>query len=216
MTPILCTSYLPSVAYMAHLAQHTQVEIEVCETYPKQTLRNRAVIATAGGAMRLTVPVSRPHGARTTTGDVRVCYGEPWPMRHIRAIEAAYRAAPFFLHYWDDLRAILAHTHERLVDLNEQLLRTLLRQLKLPCETRPTTQFLPPSDLPCDLRASLSRTPPPSGMPFPTYYQVFADRIGFQPNLCVLDLLFCMGPEAHDYLLHLSAATPTKSVSTPH
>ena len=32
------------------------------------------------------------------------------------------------------------------------------------------------------------------------YYQVFAHKFGFQPNLSILDLLFCMGPEAIFYL----------------
>ncbi|MDB5940434.1 MAG: hypothetical protein JWP77_2798, partial [Polaromonas sp.] len=30
----------------------------------------------------------------------------------------------------------------------------------------------------------------------PKYSQVFEDRLGFQPNLSILDLLFCEGPNA--------------------
>ncbi len=33
-----------------------------------------------------------------------------------------------------------------------------------------------------------------------SYWQVFQYRYGFQPNLSILDLLFCMGPEAVFYL----------------
>ena len=41
--------------------------------------------------------------------------------------------------------------------------------------------------------------------PFPTdgmspYYQVFADRMPFTPNLSVVDLLMNIGPEAKNYL----------------
>jgi hypothetical protein len=32
------------------------------------------------------------------------------------------------------------------------------------------------------------------------YWQVFQHRYGFQPNLSILDLLFCMGPESVFYL----------------
>ena len=32
-------------------------------------------------------------------------------------------------------------------------------------------------------------------MPF-TYGQVFEERLGFLPNLSILDLLFCCGPNA--------------------
>ena len=33
-----------------------------------------------------------------------------------------------------------------------------------------------------------------------SYWQVFQHRYGFQPNLSILDLLFCMGPESVFYL----------------
>ncbi len=32
------------------------------------------------------------------------------------------------------------------------------------------------------------------------YIQVFEDTIGFEKDLSVLDLLFCLGPQARDYL----------------
>ncbi len=32
------------------------------------------------------------------------------------------------------------------------------------------------------------------------YVQVFAEKHGFLPNLSILDLLFCTGPEAINYL----------------
>jgi hypothetical protein len=33
-----------------------------------------------------------------------------------------------------------------------------------------------------------------------SYYQVFADRVGFLPNLSMLDLLFAEGPHALQWL----------------
>ena len=41
--------------------------------------------------------------------------------------------------------------------------------------------------------------PDPDFSPRP-YYQVYAQRFGFQPNLSILDLLFNMGNEAVLYL----------------
>ena len=35
---------------------------------------------------------------------------------------------------------------------------------------------------------------------FPAYTQVFDDRFGFQPNLSIVDLLFCCGPDSLQYL----------------
>lgn len=34
-----------------------------------------------------------------------------------------------------------------------------------------------------------------------SYFQVFAERHGFQPNLSILDLIFNEGPVAMDYLV---------------
>jgi hypothetical protein len=53
----------------------------------------------------------------------------------------------------------------------------------------------------------------PSLGPFPRYSQVFEERIGFQPDLSILDLLLCCGPRSLDILLThsgLYSATPKK------
>jgi hypothetical protein len=34
----------------------------------------------------------------------------------------------------------------------------------------------------------------------PRYIQVFEEKLGFIPDLSIIDLLFNLGPEAHDYL----------------
>ena len=39
---------------------------------------------------------------------------------------------------------------------------------------------------------------------FPVYQQVFSERHGFVPNLGILDLLFCEGPLATDYLRRIN------------
>lgn len=204
MTPLFCTAYMPPLDYMAAMAQCRLALVECCETYPKQTLRNRTIIATAGGPMPLTVPVSRPKGSRTITADVEVCHHELWNVRHVRAIEAAYRAAPYFMYYWDDLRDTLLRKHRTLLELNDELLTLLLKALKIDCQTQHTSLFLPPAQNPCDQRRYNLRPTTAQSIAFPIYQQVFADRIGFLPNISVLDLLFCLGPNAKRYLQTLT------------
>jgi hypothetical protein len=36
----------------------------------------------------------------------------------------------------------------------------------------------------------------------PTYIQVFSDKSPFEPNLSILDILFCEGPIARKWLLN--------------
>ena len=156
--PLLSTAYLPSVAYMAVLARHGSVVIEQKETFPKQTFRNRAAIATGNGVLMLNVPVVRPYGNHTRTEQMTLSYNEPWHIRHWRAIVAAYSAAPYFLYYRDELEHILLQRHERLLDLNDALLRYLLKKFKIDCQITYTDTFTPPTvpPSPTDFRTLLT------------------------------------------------------------
>ena len=156
--PLLSTAYLPSVAYMAVLARHGSIAIEQKETFPKQTFRNRAAIATGNGVLMLNVPVVRPYGNHTRTEQMTLSYNEPWHIRHWRAIVAAYSAAPYFLYYRDELEHILLQRHERLLDLNDALLRYLLKKFKIDCQITYTDTFTPPTvpPSPTDLRTLLT------------------------------------------------------------
>lgn len=197
-SPTLSTAYLPSTLYLAHLGRHNSVDIEMCETFPKQTFRNRAVIATGNGPLTLTVPIVRTHGNHTLTRDIGISYQEPWNVRHWRAIVSAYNAAPYFLYYRDELEKILLQRYDRLVDLNEALLGYLLRKMKIGCHLRPTEEFVPPAE--GDPRVDVTAKHPRTDWHFPPYSQVFDALYGFTPNVSAIDLLFNLGPEAQKYL----------------
>ena len=65
-----------------------------------------------------------------------------------------------------------------------------------------TTEFIPePIDL-TDYRSAINPKHPAPDADFAPkpYYQVYAPKHGFLPNLSVLDLLFNMGPESIFYL----------------
>lgn len=196
--PTLSTAYLPSTLYMAHLCRSGEVAIEMCETFPKQTFRNRAVIATGNGPLVLTVPVVRTHGNHTLTRDIGISYQEPWNVRHWRAIVSAYNAAPYFLYYRDELEAILMRRYERLVELNEALTGYLVRKMKMDCTLSCTEEFFPPAD--GDPRVEVTAKHPKSDWQFPAYSQVFDTLYGFMPNVSAIDLLFNVGPEAKKFL----------------
>lgn len=202
-SPLFSTAYLPAVSYMARVAAYDTIAIEQKETFPKQTFRNRAVIATSNGPLMLNVPVARPQGNHTPTDQMLISYHEPWNIRHWRAIVSAYSAAPYFLYYRDELEQILLTRHQRLIDLNDALLRYLLKKMKLHCTITYTDTFTPPSapPSPLDFRTQLTDKHTLGAYPsLPAYPQVFDTRFGFQPNLSCIDLLFNLGPEAKSYL----------------
>ena len=231
---LLPTSYLPPLSYVALLLDCPCATIEIHETYPKQTHRNRCEIMTANGIMRLSVPVVRTSGNHTPTSDITVSYAERWNIQHIRAIESAYSMTPYFLYLWDDLKAILLRRHDRLIDLNSEIMRYLFTKLNISCQLQYSEDYVPPqqaaSNQQLDMRNMFAHNPSSEANPLTQlshksesndserrhssiqafkqlkYYQLWADRLGFCPNLSIIDLLFNIGPaEARKYLSSLKA-----------
>ena len=197
---LFSTAYFPPVAYMAAMMRYDEVLIEAKETFPKQTYRNRMVIMTAEGVRTLSVPTLRSNHSRTD--EVGIDYKERWNVVQWRTLTAAYAASPYFLYYRDDLKALLLARYERLLDLNQAAMVWLLKKLKRECRLTLTTDYRPDADE--DYRTRFSPKVPLPAASFPPYYQVFADRQPFVPNLSVLDLLMNLGPEAKEYLIQLS------------
>ena len=198
MTPLFSTAYFPPIAYVATLMQHPAALIEGKETFPKQTYRNRMEIMTAGGVRPLTVPVTRNNHSRTE--EVSIDYKDRWNIIHLRTLEAAYSASPYYLYYKDDLERLLTHRYDRLIELNQTLLEWLLKKLKISCSVTLTADWEAPTGKTGDFRYLFTPKKPFSTGVLKPYYQVFGDRIPFTPDLSVLDLLFNLGPEAREYL----------------
>lgn len=200
MTPVFSTAYLPPIAYVAALTHYHEAFVETQETFPKQTYRNRTEILTAGGIKTLTVPVIRNNHSRTN--EVGIDYKERWNIIHLRTLTAAYSASPYFLYYKDELENLLTQHYERIVDLNDTLLKWILRLLKVDCHLKQTEDYEKTYEL--DFRNTFSPKIPYSTEGYRKYYQVFSDRIPFTPNLSIIDLLMNLGPEAREYLSSIS------------
>ena len=196
---LFSTAYFPTVAYMAAFARCADVQLEACETYPKQTYRNRTIIATANGLLPLTVNVTKPNGNHTLTKDITICRKENWPMQHWRAIVSAYNASPYFLYYADEVQKIIFGNHTFLLDLNMDILQFLIKRLKINTTIETTTNFVPQESDTSDYRYVFSPKAKDK-IELPPYQQVFDDRYAFVGEVGVIDLLFNLGPESRLYL----------------
>ena len=208
---VLSSAYFPPIEYFFAIARSGRVLIEQHEFYRKQSYRNRCRILSSQGVESLSVPVAKDSGHSRPIRDIRIDYSYPWIRQHRRAVEAAYNSSPFYLYYKDDFEEILARRPEFLFDLNLMLLEKLLEMVGLRAEISLTESFVKdyPPESPAarhmDLRERINpKFHGPSLMDeagvFQEYFQVFAPRHGFQPNLSILDLLSAEGPNAISFL----------------
>ena len=200
---LFSTAYFPCISYLAQFLKEPSPVVEVCETYHKQTYRNRCRVMTANGVESLSVPVVKVNGNHTMTKDIAVSYKEHWQQIHRRCLESAYKAAPYFDHYFDGLKPIFETRFERLIDLNDATLKAVLKMLTVEKEIVHTTDYAHETEN--DFREVFSPKRPVDASVFPNYYQVFSAKFPFAPDLSVLDLIFNEGPEA---AAHLSTIYP--------
>ena len=209
MLPLLSTAYLPPVEYFAAIAKYGGAILEAHENYQKQSWRNRCTILTANGKENLNIPVLRGGDNHTHTvpiSEIEIDYQENWPVRHLRAMEAAYMNSPFFEYYADDISAILLSHEKHLFTLNRNLLELLLSFCGIKAQISLTEDYVKDNlNQYLDLR---TRIHPKSKLPSllkewgkeKPWWQQFATQ-GFVPNLSIVDLLFNEGPNAISFLI---------------
>lgn len=200
---LLTSAYLaPVQSYTKLFCCHHVVE-ERCDHFVKQTYRNRCLIAAESGPLALSIPIVHGDGLKPCTRDIRISDHGRWRSLHWNAIVSAYENSPFFDYYADDFRPFYEKSAPRfLVDFNEALEHTVCNLLEFePQKTINDTSYMEPRlndtsfiDLRETIRPKVS-IDDPHFRPV-AYYQVFAQRNGFLPNLSIIDLLFNMGPEA--------------------
>lgn len=193
MSQIFPTAYLPSIEYVTLFLKAEDASIELFETYQKQSCRTRTNVMTANGIQTLTIPVIKTNGNHTLTKDIEISYKESWQQIHLRCLESAYRKSAYFDYYFPYFEKIYKQKFNTLIELNDFSLKTILKILKAKKEYSYTTDFekITNED---DYRISLSKGT--NKIEIKPYYQVFADRHGFIPNLSIIDLLFNEGPNS--------------------
>ena len=206
---LLTTAYFPPVAWFALLARDmtlspdrvspSTVFLEACENYQKQSYRNRCYILAGDGVQMLQVPIV--HGESLGITQIRVDYSTPWLVRTERSLDAAYYTSAYYEYYREELFERMEERPTLLWDWNLSLIRFLLEKTGVACHLLPTSSFVTPAAAgPDDFRTVIHPKRPDSvlsslGLERP-YFQVFADRFGFTPDLSVLDLLFNEGPDS--------------------
>lgn len=196
MNQIIELQYFGNIYSYLKFINQTNVFFSAYESYFRALHLNRMKLMGANGPLLLSVPLEGGRDQKVKWKDVKINYAEPWQRIHWRGIHDNYRKAPWFEDYAPELQQLFLRKEKYLMDLNLKSMDYCLQRLKLKVDILAYSE---------EQAAKLSALRPKKNEPipaenFPVYQQVFSERHGFIPNLGILDLLFCEGPFATDYL----------------
>ncbi len=185
---------------------------------------NRNKIKTASGETLLTVPVLRKGHREKKTSEIVINNETNWQEKHLKTITMNYKKAPYYETYIHFFEEVYTKRWQYLADLNEHMLRWLLKELGI------NTEFLKASDfdfqgtkseLVLDMCKKLDANMYIFGAlgrdyaqvdefkkdginavfqdyNHPTYKQMYGD---FMSHLSVIDLLFNCGPDSYKIIM---------------
>jgi hypothetical protein len=217
-------AYLPWPGFFSRLLDTDRLLVLDHAQFSRGSWQQRNYLLTSAGRQLLTVPVTRD-GVCQPISASRIA-GERWRLRHWRIISTAYRRAPHFRDWSDQLEDIYTRPWHLLADLNMALTRLLLQgfgietELVFSSRLRPEGQGTAMLASLCALTGSAvlrvgTGAAGPGGYLEPgllaragiqvevaefayrPYPQAFP---GFTPGLSALDLLLNCGPRARQVL----------------
>jgi hypothetical protein len=145
---------------------------------------HRYTIADVNGPLTLTVPIVKPHGLQNAGWkDVRLSdHGQWWHVHRI-SLESAYGRTPFFEFYIDRFLPFLSK------DAVDRFPSIIAYNQAIDREISSILLFYKEKINVADQTTTVNLAERP-------YWQPRQDKFGFLPNLSILDLIFCLGPEA--------------------
>ena len=192
--------YLPPISWFSiFLDGDNHIFLEQFENFPKQTYRNRANIYGANGRLSLIIPTR--HTGKRIMKETEISHRENWQQLHWKSIKTAYQRSPYFEFYEEKLEKIFEFKTDSLIEFNLNALKIIQDILKtekayslnndyvkIPLEENYREKFSAKKETEFEMEE---------------YYQTFSDKLGFEKDLSILDLICNKGPETLTYLKNI-------------
>lgn len=215
--------YLPYLGFF-HKILHSDVLVLLNDVqFQKGGFQNRNKIKTKEGWQWITVPVL--HDSKQLISQVRINKEVPWQRKHWTALKTNYARAPFFERFAIELEPILQRDWNDIAELNAMLIEWAMSALSIDtpvvlssslqhsaegtdrliqiCQEVGGSRYLSGPGgrdyMQLDAFSNASIEVAWQDFSSPVYDQVFPEA-GFQPDLSVVDALFCCGPDTRRFL----------------
>ncbi len=205
-TALLPLRYYGSIGYYALMGACGKAVIGTGELFDKRAKdSHRCTIADTNGELRLTVPVTKPHGIpRARWTDVAISDHGEWWHNHRVSLESAYGRTPFFEFYIDRLLPFLdsgvCGRYHDIASLDIAIDAEIRRILSIETDVSAGTFRAAEDAAKASGDVLYTIADAPSAESLPPYYQVRSITQGFLPGMSILDLIFNLGPESPLYL----------------
>ena len=176
-----------NISYWHAIIQSESNYIHINHTFQKQSYLSQFEIMTSNGKLKLSIPTQKST-RKGMYSEVLIDYSNNWQTELWRSIQNAYSKSPFFLYYGYKLEEVILKRHLKLIDLNWELFKVLGS-----CIHKPLDIELEKEEITKYQETRIEN--------LANYPQVFDDRLNFESNLGIIDVLFNLGPETIDYLL---------------
>ena len=224
---IVQSSYIPWKGYFDLIRAADEFILLDDVQFTKRDWRSRNRIKTKDGLYWLTIPVHTKGRYQQRIMDVAI--SDPaWSERHWQTIQGAYARTPFFDAYAPRIKSVYEQPSDRLSDVNRSLIGAICQTMAITTPIRWSSEYHPSegrNERLIDLCLKAGATDYLSGpsargyvdeaafadagvavhyvdySSYPEYAQPYPP---FEHAVSALDLLFCTGPAARDYLKDLS------------
>lgn len=202
ITQVIDNQYFGCVNYYNSLFNVINVKIEQCDNYQKMSFRNRCTIISSNGLVDLSIPVVGGRNKKQLMRDVKIDYTQAWQRQHIKTITSCYGKAPFFEYYINDIDKLLKCQSFFLFDFNLEIMLWLKKIIQIPIDILFTENFVAHYDQDSIIDNRNKWLPKNFQLANNVikYQQVFEEKIGFQKNVSIIDMLFCEGPNTKNLL----------------
>lgn len=184
--------YLPPLSEFRKLVGKDDVIYPIHQPFRKMSFHNRTIIPSANGLINLSVPVKGGREVKGPLSQIKIDNSQDWQIRQWRTITSAYGRSPWFEFYEPLLKPFYEKEYEHLWKWNADLLVWTAKMMGLKIKPQFKPEQGEADRFAIKTSTYLNATFLEGLKP---YTQVFQDRIGFQANSSIIDLLFNEGKQ---------------------